>query len=115
MTSGANGQTIIDDTYNANPAGARPRSPCSATWPSAAMPAKRVVVTPGMVELGARQAEENARFARAAGQVATHLVVVGSTNAAALLAGATGHGARGDPGAQPSRGGGTGWRPHRAG
>ncbi|MDP9072582.1 MAG: UDP-N-acetylmuramoyl-tripeptide--D-alanyl-D-alanine ligase, partial [Actinomycetota bacterium] len=55
---------------------------------------RRVVITPGMVELGARQADENARFARAASQIATDLVVVGLTNAAALVAGARGGTAR---------------------
>ena len=54
----------------------------------------RVVVTPGMVELGARQREENARFAAAAAEAATHLVVVGHTNRRALLAGAAGGTAR---------------------
>jgi UDP-N-acetylmuramoyl-tripeptide--D-alanyl-D-alanine ligase len=49
---------------------------------------RRVVVTPGMVELGARQAEENAAFSRRAATVATDLVVVGRTNRRALVRGA---------------------------
>ena len=48
---------------------------------------RRVVVTPGMVELGPRQAEENQAFAEAAAQVATDLVVVGRTNRRALSPG----------------------------
>jgi UDP-N-acetylmuramoyl-tripeptide--D-alanyl-D-alanine ligase len=52
-----------------------------------------VVVTPGMVELGARQAEENRGFAAAAAAVATHVVVVGHTNRPALVEGAAGVGA----------------------
>ncbi len=40
-----------------------------------------------MVELGHRQDEENARFAEDAAGVATHLLVVGQTNARALTAG----------------------------
>ena len=49
---------------------------------------KRVVVTPGMVELGPRQPEENERFAAAAAAMGALLVVVGHTNRAALLRGA---------------------------
>jgi UDP-N-acetylmuramoyl-tripeptide--D-alanyl-D-alanine ligase len=42
-----------------------------------------------MVELGGRQRPENEAFAREAADVATDLVVVGTTNRRALLAGAT--------------------------
>ncbi len=41
-----------------------------------------------MVELGDRQAAENQRFGEAAARTATDLVVVGQTNAAALVSGA---------------------------
>ncbi|MGH9153676.1 MAG: glutamate ligase domain-containing protein, partial [Acidimicrobiales bacterium] len=80
------------DTYNANPAGAAAALEALARHGSAGR--RRVVVTPGMVELGPRQHEENARFAAAAAAVATHLVVVGHTNRRALLEGAAGGGAR---------------------
>ena len=50
--------------------------------------ARSVVVTPGMVELGPLQAEENREFAVAADDAATDLVVVGQTNRKALMAGA---------------------------
>ena len=56
--------------------------------PSAAGTGRLVVVTPGMVELGSRQFEENRRFAAATADVADHLVIVGRTNRRALLAGA---------------------------
>ena len=48
---------------------------------------RRVVVTPGMVELGRRQRLENERFAEEASAVAADLVVVGTTNRRALSAG----------------------------
>jgi UDP-N-acetylmuramoyl-tripeptide--D-alanyl-D-alanine ligase len=41
-----------------------------------------------MVELGPRQAEENERFAAAASELATEVVIIGSTNRKALQAGA---------------------------
>ena len=81
-----NGCEVIDDTYNSNPAGSRL---ALATLRQAGRNGKRmVVVTPGMVELGRRQSEENAAFAADVADVATDLVVVGHTNRAALLAGA---------------------------
>ena len=49
---------------------------------------RRVVVTPGMVELGRRQRPENARFAEEAARTATDLIVVGRTNRRSLLLGA---------------------------
>jgi UDP-N-acetylmuramoyl-tripeptide--D-alanyl-D-alanine ligase len=79
---------VLDDTYNSNPAGAAAALDALVRLaPSDG--GRRVVVTPGMVELGRRQAEENARFAAAAAEVATDLVVVGRTNRRALVAGAT--------------------------
>jgi UDP-N-acetylmuramoyl-tripeptide--D-alanyl-D-alanine ligase len=97
-TVGAGGFVVLDDTYNANPAGAR--AALAELARSAPAPARRVVVTPGMVELGPVQAEENISFARAVAEVADDLVVVGRTNRAALLAGArtVGEGGRSDDG-----------------
>ena len=85
------GFSILDDTYNANPAGAAEALRVLAT-PRAGAPIedvtqRAVVVTPGMVELGFRQREENHRLGAAIAGVATDLVVVGRTNRRALLAG----------------------------
>jgi len=84
--AGAGGFVVLDDTYNANPAGARVA--LEALVALAPASARRVVVTPGLVELGAVQAQENVTFARAVAAVADDLVVVGRTNRRALLAGA---------------------------
>lgn len=83
----ASGVYVIDDTFNSNPAGARA---ALAVLEAAPVEGRRAVVTPGMVELGRRQAEENAALAAAAGEVASDLVVVGRTNRRALLQGARG-------------------------
>jgi UDP-N-acetylmuramoyl-tripeptide--D-alanyl-D-alanine ligase len=80
------GATVIDDTYNANPAGAAAALQLLARL-SGSDTGRRIVVTPGMVELGNRQVDENAKLGEAAAKVATDLVVVGQTNASALLAG----------------------------
>ncbi|HUB69547.1 MAG TPA: UDP-N-acetylmuramoyl-tripeptide--D-alanyl-D-alanine ligase [Acidimicrobiales bacterium] len=84
----SNGSTVIDDTYNSNPAGAKSALSLLATLGSAGGKGKRVVVTPGMVELGPIQARENANFVASAASVADLLVIVGRTNAKALEAGA---------------------------
>jgi UDP-N-acetylmuramoyl-tripeptide--D-alanyl-D-alanine ligase len=98
------GFVILDDTYNSNPSGASealaalvaqtapPRQPGQPAQPEqpAQPPTQRlVVVTPGMVELGRRQAEENRVFGAAAALAATDLVVVGRTNRRALVAGSS--------------------------
>jgi UDP-N-acetylmuramoyl-tripeptide--D-alanyl-D-alanine ligase len=91
------GVTILDDTYNANPAGASEALAALERSTTDAPPSdsdggrqghRRVVVTPGMVELGPRQVEENRRFAVACATVATDLLVVGRTNRHALVSGA---------------------------
>lgn len=86
-TTSERGFTIIDDTFNANPAGARRGL---AVLADLAPEGRRVVVTPGMVELGPRQFAENQAFAAEAARVAHDLVIVGRTNRRALLAGAAG-------------------------
>jgi UDP-N-acetylmuramoyl-tripeptide--D-alanyl-D-alanine ligase len=90
-TTGKSGVTILDDTYNANPAGTRVALATLARL--AGDRARRVVVTPGMVELGTRQPELNEAFGREAAAVAGRLLVVGLTNRAALVRGATQAGA----------------------
>ncbi len=79
------GVVVIDDTYNSNPEGA-----AAALARLLAVPGdgRKTVVTPGMVELGDRQEEENQRFAHLAVSQVTDLVVVGRTNRSALLRGA---------------------------
>jgi UDP-N-acetylmuramoyl-tripeptide--D-alanyl-D-alanine ligase len=97
QSTGTGGVVVLDDTYNANPAGGRA---ALATLQRLGGDApRRVVVTPGMVELGSRQAEENASFAADAMDVVTDLVVVGRTNRRALLRGAR----RGSEGAGSGR------------
>ncbi len=86
VARGSSGAVVVDDTYNANPAGA---ARALATLAAQASPTgKRVVVTPGMVELGPRQFDENAAFASAAAEAGSHLVVVGRSNRKSLLEGA---------------------------
>lgn len=80
---GEGGFDIIDDTYNSNPAGVRSALATLASLGDG----KRVVVTPGMVELGKEQYDENRKFGQMAAEVASHVLVVGRTNRKALLEG----------------------------
>lgn len=91
----SSGFSILDDTYNSNPAGTRAALAAlvrlGAGEPSDSAPASPpilAVVTPGMVELGPDQASENSRFGAEVAASVDHLVVVGRTNRRALTKGA---------------------------
>jgi UDP-N-acetylmuramoyl-tripeptide--D-alanyl-D-alanine ligase len=78
------GVMVIDDTFNANPASAQASLHVLA---SLALNGRRVVVTPGMIELGDDQFKENATLAKKIADVNAELVVVGRTNVRSLTAG----------------------------
>jgi len=84
VTTSERGFSVIDDTYNSNPAGARKGLEKLIELGAGG---RKVLVTPGMVELGPRQAAENLAFAAAASTVVDDIVVVGRTNRSALLEG----------------------------
>ena len=90
------GFEVLDDTYNSNPAGARAALAALARTGTGG---RRVVVTPGMVELGRRQRQENRLLGAEIARAADDLVVVGRTNRRALLAGAAS--APAGPGGRP--------------
>lgn len=75
--------SYLRDAYNSNPTGFE-----AALEVLKALPAKRrILITPGMIELGDMQHDENARLARMAGSVCDIIYVVGPTNRAAILQG----------------------------
>lgn len=80
------GVLVIDDTFNSNPVGAS----VAVDYLARSVEGHRVVVTPGMVELGAIQDDENHRLARTVVESGATLVVVGWTNRRSLVAGANG-------------------------
>ncbi|HVR32079.1 MAG TPA: UDP-N-acetylmuramoyl-tripeptide--D-alanyl-D-alanine ligase [Acidimicrobiia bacterium] len=81
------GVDIIDDTFNSNPAGAEAALGMLAGLGS--VDGRKVVVTPGMVELGDCQDAANREFGQKAGAAGvTHFVIVNRTNRRALAAGA---------------------------
>lgn len=86
------GLTIIDDAFNSNPVGS-----AMALDVLASMPGKRILITPGMIELGERQYELNAAFGRKAAQCCDVAIVVGEYNRNAITDGLRGGGFEGEP------------------
>lgn len=84
VTSGSGGFTIVDDTFNSNPEGARS---ALATLLRVSAGGRTAVITPGMVELGVMQDEENRAFAAEAAAKVDDLVIVGRTNRNSLKRG----------------------------
>lgn len=78
------GVRVIDDTFNSNPAGASR----ALDLLELVSDGRRVLVTPGMVELGHLQDRENEAFARKAATIADDIVIVGFTNRRSLRRGA---------------------------
>lgn len=78
------GIVVVDDTFNANPASA---IAALNTLASLSVTGRRVVITPGLVELGADQYGENLRLAQLVDAVPAELVAIGRTNIVALSAG----------------------------
>ena len=62
----------IDDAYNSNPVGAK-----SALDVLKMMDGKKVVVTPGMIELGKKEKELNKEFGKQIAEVADEVILVG--------------------------------------
>jgi UDP-N-acetylmuramoyl-tripeptide--D-alanyl-D-alanine ligase len=83
LLAGAGGVTVIDDSYNSNPIGAAEALATLREFKTG----KRVLVTPGMVELGAMEAEQNERFGAQAAGVCDYVLLVGPRQTQAILKG----------------------------
>ncbi len=77
------GITIINDAYSANPAGAASALSALARQGTG----RRLLVTPGMVELGPLMAPENRRLGAIAAQHATDVILVGPEQTAPIREG----------------------------
>ena len=66
------GVTVIDDAFNTNPSSSK-----RALQVLASFPGRRVIVTPGMVELGAEEANYNQEFGQAMASAVDVAVLVG--------------------------------------
>ena len=63
---------IIDDAYNSNPVGSK-----MALEVLNLMPGKKIIVTPGMIELGSEQYELNLEFGKQIADVCDEVILVG--------------------------------------
>ncbi|MGC1406560.1 MAG: UDP-N-acetylmuramoyl-tripeptide--D-alanyl-D-alanine ligase [Candidatus Dormiibacterota bacterium] len=77
------GITIIDDAYNSNPDGAAEALRLLADLPGQ----RRVLVTPGFIELGPLQEQSMRELGRRAAAVCTHVILVGPRQSSAVAVG----------------------------
>ena len=82
----AGGITIIDDAYNSNPAGAKMALEVLRDF-RRAEGGRRIVVTPGFVEMGESQYRNNKELGAVIASAADIAVVVNRTNREAIVAG----------------------------
>ena len=76
------GMTIIDDAFNSNPRGAE-----AALRVLAGFEGRRIIITPGMVELGAEEARFNREFGRKLAGAADVAILVGPRHTAPIAEG----------------------------
>lgn len=74
--------TIIDDAYNSNPVGSK-----MALDVLNLMEGLRIVVTPGMIELGSKQYDYNKEFGKQISEVADYVILVGEEQTKPILEG----------------------------
>jgi UDP-N-acetylmuramoyl-tripeptide--D-alanyl-D-alanine ligase len=77
------GVLIIDDAFNSNPIGARMALDVLKSFKHG----RKILVTPGFVELGEVEYEENKKLGEKAAQVCDYVIVVGKTGSKPLIAG----------------------------
>ena len=77
------GITILDDAFNSNPVGSRMALEVLGQFTGG----RRIVITPGMIELGSEQYERNRDLGQAIDANADIAIIVGEYNRGAILAG----------------------------
>jgi len=79
------GITIIDDAFNSNPDGSR----MAVDVLSRMTGGQRIIITPGMIELGDKQEEYNRRLGEHIARNVNHAIIVGEYNRESIMAGIT--------------------------
>ncbi len=82
LISGGAGVTIIDDAFNANPVGAQ-----AALRVLKNFPGRRIVITPGMVELGGEEAAFNRSFGEQMAESVDVAILVGKKHTQPIVDG----------------------------
>ncbi|MBR3907139.1 MAG: UDP-N-acetylmuramoyl-tripeptide--D-alanyl-D-alanine ligase [Bacteroidaceae bacterium] len=82
----ANGITVLDDAYNSNPQGAKMSLEVLKNF-AVGEGNKRIVITPGFVEMGARQAAANMELGRTIAVSCDYAIIVNAVNREAIKSG----------------------------
>lgn len=80
--TGGAGVSIIDDAFNANPVGAQ-----CALRVIKAFPGRRIIITPGMVELGGKEDEFNRTFGKQMADSVDIAILVGRKHTQPIVEG----------------------------
>jgi UDP-N-acetylmuramoyl-tripeptide--D-alanyl-D-alanine ligase len=80
LIKGTGGVTVIDDSYNSNPIGAAAALEVLSQFQSG----KRILITPGMVELGSKQESENEKFGELAATSADFVFLIAGASSEAI-------------------------------
>jgi UDP-N-acetylmuramoyl-tripeptide--D-alanyl-D-alanine ligase len=83
LLDNGSGVTVIDDSYNSNPIGAMEALKVLSSFTTG----QRILVTPGMVELGSLEAHLNEELGAKAAEVCDYVVLVGVERTKPLAAG----------------------------
>jgi UDP-N-acetylmuramoyl-tripeptide--D-alanyl-D-alanine ligase len=83
LLQGAGGVAVIDDSYNSNPIGAIEALEVLREFKTG----KRVLVTPGMVELGEVESTQNEEFGARAAKICDYVLLVGPKQTRAIMRG----------------------------
>jgi UDP-N-acetylmuramoyl-tripeptide--D-alanyl-D-alanine ligase len=83
LIDSGSGVTVIDDSYNSNPIGAMEALEVLGSFTQG----QRILVTPGMVELGTLEAQLNEELGAKAAEVCDYVVLVGVERTKPLVAG----------------------------
>jgi UDP-N-acetylmuramoyl-tripeptide--D-alanyl-D-alanine ligase len=78
-----NGVLIIDDAFNSNPQGTQMAMDVLSMFKGY----RKICVTPGMVELGESEVEENRKFGKRKAEVCDVVILVGEQRAIAMAEG----------------------------
>jgi UDP-N-acetylmuramoyl-tripeptide--D-alanyl-D-alanine ligase len=87
LMDNGSGVTVIDDSYNSNPIGAMEALEVLGGFTGG----KRILVTPGMVELGSLEAQLNEDLGAKAAEVCDYVILVGVERTKPLVAGLRRH------------------------
>ena len=81
-----NYSTILDDSYNSNAIGAKEALEVLSRFKGV-----KIVVTPGLVEMGAQQSQANFKLGTQIADVADYIIIMNEINKNDLLSGAISH------------------------